>query len=580
MAAFKTDEEKAKFLTRMLEIHKQVRLPYEDMVDNIIRFVDHSRRQIKVSPHQKGKNTGIDVYDGTALAAANLAADGIHGYMCSSNIHWFDYTLPGRMNFPRTSGMRSWTGKRMDEYPEVKIWLDECEEVAYAAFLRSNFYEWHPGFVKEGITTGTPTAIIEEDLEKGRIVFKLPHFRECYVAENYFGVVDTLYREYKLTLKKLVQKFGEKQVFSLGHDLKNQYDRDPYVEKDCLHAIFPRSDYDPTKVNSKNKPVASIYMLLDGAKGKILGEGGYDEIPTVTWRWRKNNDEIYGRTPAWDAYVDIAMANQMGKTNLIASHKMVDPPMVGPEDLRGKVNNAPNGWTWIQGQVTKDKMPLPLSTGIQIPFSVDMQDRVDKAIKEHFHVDFFLMLYQAAFNKVDLTATQVIGMQGEQAAVLGTRIGRHQSEALNPIMDRVFNIEVKAGRMPEPPQILQDSSGASIETDYVGPLSQAQKRLFKTQSIRGGLELATQIAQVFQTSVDMVDGDAVMKEALESVNFPSNALRSPEMVKQIRDIRAQDAQAAKDLEAIEGMSKAAQKMSKTTEPGSPLEALTGEQDAG
>jgi len=316
-------------------------------------------------------------------------------------------------------------------------------------------------------------------------------------------------------------------------------------------------------------------MLMDGRNSKILGESGYDEIPTVTWRWRKNNDEIYGRTPAWDAYVDIAKANQMGKTNLIASHKMVEPPMVGPEDLRGKVNNAPNGWTWIKGQVTKDKLPLPLNTNIQLPFTVDMQERADKSIKEHFHVDFFLMLYQAAFNKVDLTATQVIGMQGEQAAVLGTRIGRHQSEALNPIMDRVWNIEVKAGRMPEPPQILQDSGGVPIETDYVGPLSQAQKRLFKTQSIRGGLELAGQIAQVFPASVDVVDGDATMKEALESVNFPSSTMRSPEEIKQIRDIRAQEEKAAKDLEAIEGLSKAAQKMSKTTEEGSPLDALGG-----
>jgi len=238
MADFQTDEEKAKFLMKMLEIHKQIRLPYEEMVDEIIRFVNHSRRQITVSPYQKGKNTGVDVYDGTALAAANLASDGIHGYMCSSNIHWFDFTLPGRMNFPRTSGMRQWTGKRMDEYPEVKIWLDECEEVQYAAYLRSNFYEWHPGFVKEGITIGTPTALIEEDLEHGRIVFTMPHFRECYVAENHFGIVDTLYRNYKISLKNLVGKFGAEKVFSLNHDFKNQYKRDPYVEKDCL--IRPR----------------------------------------------------------------------------------------------------------------------------------------------------------------------------------------------------------------------------------------------------------------------------------------------------------------------------------------------------
>jgi len=576
MVKFKTDAEKAKFLEDMFNLLKAIRLPYEEMIDEVIRFVNHSRRSIKVEGNsQKGKNTGVDVYDGTALAAANLAADGIHGYMCSSNIHWFDFTLPGRLNFPRTSGMRQWSGKRMDEYPEVKVWLDECEEVAYAAFLRSNFYEWHPGYIKEGITIGTPTALIEEDVGAGRIIFTMPHFRECYIAEDQFGVVDTLYRNYKISLKNLVQKFGQDKVFSLNTQFKGQYEKDPYAEKECLHAIFPRTDYDPSQADSKNKPVASIYMLMDGHEKKILGESGYDDIPTVTWRWRKNNDEIYGRTPAWDAYVDIAQANQMGRTNLIASHKMVEPPMVAPEDLRGKVNNTPDGWTWIDGSVTKDKMPLPLNTNIQLPFTVEMQDRVGKAIKEHFHVDFFLMLYQAAFNKVDLTATQVIGMQGEQAAVLGTRIGRHQSEALNPIMDRVFNIEVRAGRMPELPQILQDTPGTSIEVDYVGPLSQAQKRLFKTQSIRAGLELGAQISQVFPSSADIIDGDIAMKEALESVGFPAKAFRDPKTVKQIREIRQKDEAAAKDLEAIEGLAKAGQKLTKKIEEGSPLDALTG-----
>lgn len=573
----KTDEEKVKHCLKTLEILKVERQQVEPMVDEIIKFVHHGRRTISDKYQQKGQRTGQNVYDGTALSAALLASDGIHGYLCSQSIHWFDFTLPGKMNFPGTGGMRAWNDRRMDEYPEVKRWLDDCEEVQYAAFHRSNFYDFSPNFIREGMTIGTPSALIEEDVAKGRIVFKLPHFRECYIAQNQFGLVDTLYWVGKLTLRQLVQKFGVK-FLDLKPNFKDQYEKNPYQEKEVLHAVFPRMDYDPQRLDKKNKPVASFWILMEGgqAKEQLIEESGYYDLPNVTWRWYTNSDETYGRSPAWDAYVDIAKANEQGKTNLIAGHKMVDPPMMVPSDLRGKFQNAPGGQTFIDGLVTKDRIPMPALTGIQLPYGVEQQELTQKAIKEYFHTDFFLMLYQAAFNKVELTATQVVGMQGEQAAVLGTRIGRLQTEALSPIMDRVFNIEVRAGRMPMPPPILQDMGGTSIEIDYLGPLAQAQKRLFNIQGIRAGIELAAQVASVFPYAMDMIDGDKTVELALDNVGFPTKALRDPEAVKAIRQERQQQEEAQRAIAQAEQMSKATQKLSKPVEEGSPMEMIIGQ----
>lgn len=585
MIDFKTDEDKAKFLNQQLESLIQIRQPYEYMVDEIIRFVNHGRRKIdddntttqSASNYNKGKRTGEDVYDGTALSAANLAADGIHGYMCSPSIHWFDLTLPGKLSFSRTSTMRQWNDKRLDQYPEIKVWLDDSEEVLYPVFRRSNFYDFHPEFTKEGITIGTGTAIIEEDVKSQKIVFTLPHFRECYIAENQFGIVDTLYRKYKLTLRQLVQKFGKDKIFSLNPSFEKQYEKNQYDEKEIIHATFPRSDYDPSKLDGKNKPVASFWLLREGNKGKIIEESGYWEIPTVSWRWRKNSDELYGRSPAWDAYVDICKGNAQAQTNLVAGHKMADPPMQAPSDLRGKVNKNPGGWTWIDGAVTKDRIAVPMMTGIQLPYAIDQQERTDKSIREHFHVDFFLMLNQAAFNKVPLTATQVVGMQGEQAAVLGTRIGRHQSEGLNPIMDRVWAIELRAGRLPMPPQILMDlGGGQNIEIDYLGPLSQAQK-LTSIQSIRAGIEIAREFAATpgMEYSIDIIDADKTLTEALNVVGFPAKCLRDQGNVEQVRGLRQEKREAEENLQAMGEMAKAGQRLTRKVEKGSGIDMLTG-----
>jgi hypothetical protein len=298
-------------------------------------------------------------------------------------------------------------------------------------------------------------------------------------------------------------------------------------------------------------------------------------MPSITWRWRKNSDEWYGRGPGWDSIIEVLTAQQVAKDNLLAAHKMVDPPMVGPEDLRGRVNSSPGGWTWV---TNVEKMsPQPLNKDIQLPFGRDQQDRLDAAIKEHFHVNFFLMLYQASFNKVELTATQVLGMQGEQAAVLGTRVGRLGSEAFDPTHDRVFAIEARARRIPRPPQILLDIGVDKIEIDYLGPLSQAQRRMAKSREIRAGLESAAIVAQVFPESIDIVDGDETMKQSLESAGFPAKCILSDDMVAQVREQRAQKEQMEQAVAMAATLGKGMKGMEKRPEAGSPLESMMGEE---
>jgi hypothetical protein len=552
------------------------------MIDEVIKYVHHGRRKITDKTMLKGGKTGMDVYDGSAISAANLATDGISGYSFSKSYKWFNYVLPGKLNFPRWSGMRAWSGKRMDDYPDVRLWLEDCEEVMYAAFLRSNFYDVGPEIVREALTIGTVNPLQEEDVVTGRTILTIPHFRECYIAENRFGVVDTRYRLYSCDLRQLADKFGLDQMMKVITGFKDQYEKNPYAEKEIIHAIFPRSDYDPSLLNGSNKPFASWWVLVtplkflyDKARYESKDESGYDENPLLTWRWRKNNDELYGRSPSWDAYIDIMKANQQGRTNLIAGHKMVEPPILAPSDLRGKIEDSPRGRTYIDRQFMKDSSPRPLLTGIQLPYGIDAQERTDKIIREHYHVDFFLMLWQAAMNKVELTATQVVEMAGEKAAILGNRMGRMETEWLNPTHDRQFAIETRAGRIPIPPQILLDQSGGKIEIDYLGPLAQAQKRIFKSQAMRAGLQFIGEMSQVYEEVKDLLDPISYGRDYLNSTGVPMRHLRSDDKIDEIRRERQAQLEAQQDVaEGIE-IAKAAGKLTKTVEPNSPLDAIMG-----
>lgn len=598
------DDQKAKDAQKYLMVLAQYRLQWEPMIDNIIMYVNHGRRFVRDHNLWDGQQTGQEIYDDSAMLARNMLVDGMVGYLCSRNQPWFALELPGKFNFPRASGMRSWSGRRVDEFPQVQRWLQDCQTVMYSAFNRSNFYDVITEFISDGATCGTATLQIEEDITNAAIVFTVPHFRECFIAENQWGKVDIIYRIYKMTLRQLSQKFGKDKMRSVDDNWDRDYAQNMYQEREVCHAIYPRSDFNSGRMDAKSKRWESLWtyrkggvMLtnsiatgvsaLDSSAGGgvfTLAEGGYDSMPTISWRWRKNDDEVYGRGPAHDAFVSIAQANQMGKTNLITAHQAAEPPLIAYSDLRGAIQRGPAGITYLEsnrGDI-RARAPMPLYTGVnQLPFSIEFQDRVRQIINQHFHTDVFMMMsgLSQQGNQSRMVVEQVQELQGEKAAILGTRVGNLQSEAFDPLINRVYSIEAMAGRIPTPPDILMESVHGPVEIQYLGPLAQAQTRLTKVRAITTGMQLLTQIAQINPTSIDVVDYDKAAMEVLEAVMFPASCYRDPRQVVAIRDQRNKMSQREETAENLPKLARAAASLAKAPEAGSILKQVMGGEEA-
>lgn len=590
----RSDDEKAKDIEKYLEILADQRLYWEPMIDNIIMYVNHGRRFVQDRNLYPGQQTGQEIYDDTAMLARKTLVDGMAGYLCSRNQPWFGLELPGKINFPKTSGMRAWNGKRVDSYPQVMKWLQECETVLYSAFNRSNFYDKNTQFLSDGATCGTGYFLIEEDIKNSKIVFTVPHYRQCFIAENEFGAIDTNYRVYKMTLRQLAEKFGMETMERADRNFKKDYESNFYSEREVLHAIYPRRDFKPGRMDAKGKKWESVWVYRQGGKMlkdsgssvgvddkiSMLSEGGYDSMPIISWRWDKNSDEVYGRGPAHDAFISIANLNQMGRTNLITAQRAAEPPLVAYADMRGAIQRGPNGITYIEANRGDIRMrsPMPLTTGVQsLPFNIEYQDRVAKIVNQHFHNDVFMMMSSLANQGKSerMVTEQVQELQGEKAAILGTRVGNLQSEAFDPIINRVYEIEAEAGRIPQPPDILLNSLHGKVEIQYLGPLAQAQTRLTKVRAIQSGLNLVGSIAQINPTSVDVVDYDQAALEALDAVSFPASCVRDPKQVTAIRQQRNQLQAQERQTEAIPKLAKAATGLSKAPQAGSILKELMG-----
>src|ERR1017187_9700701 len=594
MLGQRTEDDKAKDCQKYLMVLADQRLPWEPMIDNIIRYVNHGRRSVSGTELWDGQQSGQEVFDDSAMLARNKLVDGMVGYLCSRNQPWFDLEIPGKFNFPRSSGMRSWSGRRVDEYPQVQKWLQDSQTVMYSAFNRSNFYDIVTEFISDGATCGTATMQVEEDITTATTVFTVPHFRECFIAENQWGKVDTIYRVYKMTLRQLVQKFGEAKMKSVDDNWDNAYSQNMYDEREVLHAIYPRKDFNPSRMDAKSKQWESMWVYRKGGKileskghaatsttdsGVVaLAEGGYDSMPTITWRWRKNNDEVYGRGPAHDAFVSIAQANQMGRTNLITAHQAAEPPLIAYSDQRGAIQRGPAGITYLEsnrGDI-RARAPMPLYTGVQqLPFNIEFQDRITRIINEHFHTDVFMMMSQLSQqgNQSRMVMEQVQELQGEKAAILGTRVGNLQSEAFDPLISRVYSIEAMAGRIPTPPDILLESVHGPVEIQYLGPLAQAQTRLTKVRSITTFLQLVGQVAQFDPSVLHIVNSYKTIEDLRDAVNAPVGIVRTEKefmaILQQLQKVAQQD----RTAENLPKVARAAASLSKAPEAGSIVKQL-------
>ncbi len=563
---------------------EEIRQPYEAMWDEIITFVQHYMRGVR-SPGTKGKATGQMVYDGTPLSALNLLADGLHGYLVSPSMRWFSLCLPNTLMFPRWSGMRRWNGKRLDEYPDVKEYLEDYEDTLYSAFKRSNYYEITPSFFRTGGGVGTASLFREYDRAKARIVYQHPHPREVYVSRDKDGHVKGVHRKYMLTLDQLQEKFGKEQMGRTLRGFDKMYEQNRYTEKEVLHITGPREGRDPTMLNNENMPVESYWIMQGVPEDKALMlESGFQINPWTVWCWYMNSDEWYGRSPSWDAYVEIVKGNKQEKDILEAGDMALHPHVIASKDLRNKIDIRPKGHTYVENKnYVFETVQAWANT---FPIGDNIRERNQKVIKEFYHVDFFLMLSQAAFNKLDITATQVVEMSEEKSAILGTRIGRLQSEHLNPEIDIVAAIEDEEGRTPEPPEILQEYSqmyyqrtrqNAKIMVEYQGPLATAQIRMFKTSSIRSALQDVAGIAQVSpniaQEIEDTLDGEVTTRELWAAHGAPTKCLRSADVVAANRKARLQAQQQANSLEEAEKLGQAAKGLGRPVDATSPMKAL-------
>jgi len=466
----------------------------------------------------KGDKRTTLLYDSTGVHANEMLAAGLHGMLTNPASNWFSLRIK---NDSEDTGGSS----------EAKQWLEDTTNVvlseiaAPSVAFPSHIHEYYLSLC----SIGTACMFVGEPSTREGINFRAIHIDEIFIAENADGIIDTVFRSFKMTVRQIVQKWGEK---SLSPRIKQMYEKQEFDrEIDLLHCVYPRDDVDKGKRAATMLPVASVY--IDEKENHVLAEGGFHEMPYMVSRWSKTVGEVFGRSPAMTALPDIKMLQEIMKTTIKAAQKIVDPPLLVPDDgVLGPIRTIPGGLNYYRA--SSGARIEPLLTGGNVGISYEMMTDLRDRIRTTFFLD--QLQFQGAPR---MTATEVVERTERTLRLLGPTLGRLQSEFLGPMIERIYGVLSRAGRLPGPPESIAEQE---LKIEYVSPLARAQRQS-ETQGIMRTLEFVGPIAGMDPQAAQVIKGADTVRHIAELNGVPPMLLKSNEEL--MEEAKAQqEAQAA------------------------------------
>ena len=511
----------AKNLLSRFDRLKSQRQNWESHWQEVADYMQPRKADVTKTRSKGDKRTEL-IFDSSPLQSVELLAASLHGMMTNPSTPWFSLKF-------KNDGMEG--------EDEAKEWLESTTEIMYSVFNKSNFQQEIFELYHDLITFGTAAMFIEED-DEDDLKFSTRHINEMYISENDKGRIDTVFRKFRISARAAIQKFK-----TVSTNIAVIAKKDPYEEVEILHAVYPRSDFNPAKQDKENMPFESVY--LDADSGDELSVSGFKEFPFVVPRYLKASHEIYGRSPAMTALPDVKMLNEMSKVIIKSAQKQVDPPLLVPDDgFMLPVRTVPGGLNFYRAG-TRDRIE-PLNIGANNTLGLNMEEQRRNSIRNAFYVNQLQMQ-----DGPQMTATEVIQRNEEKMRLLGPVLGRLQSELLKPLIDRSFAILMRKNLFPNPPEFL---SGQDIEIEYVSPLAKAQKST-ELSSIMRAVEILGSLSNVAPV-FDHINMDKLVRHLTSIVGVPQKILKPQAELNAERQEAAAQAEQQQQMQQMQQVAQA------------------------
>ncbi len=474
-----------------------------------------------VTDRNKGDKRANHILDNTAVFGARTLAAGLMSGVTSPARPWFRLEI---------------RDKDLMESGPVKAWLHDTATLLRAIFASSNTYRsLHTTYEELGLF-GTGASIVLPNFNN--VIHHYPlTVGEYALATNAEGEVDTLCREFQMTVAQMVEQFGRDNCSQTVRDMWNRGQYDAWV--DVLHLVEPRKERDNTKRDGRNMRFASIYLEPGKDNSdQFLSESGFQKFPVLAPRWVVTGNDVYGTSPGMECLGDVKQLQHQQLRKGQAIDYQVNPPLQVPTKYKEAAKaRLPGGVFYVDS--------MGPNQGVRSAFDVQLnlqhlrEDIMDvrERIRSAYYADLFLML--ANDNRSGITATEVAERHEEKLLMLGPVLERLHNELLSPLIDTAFDYAARAGILPEAPPELE---GMDLNVEFISVLAQAQ-RAVATQGMDRLLGTVSQMAQVKPEVLDKLNFDQIVDEYGDAYGVSPKIIVPDDQVAALRQQRAAAMQA-------------------------------------
>jgi hypothetical protein len=490
-------------LNKELSSLKEARRNWEEQWQNIGDLMSPNRGDF-VALRSVGEKKREKIFDSTPLRALTRFSSGMHNLLTPSAQHWFEITLKNSI---------------LAQDKDVQLWLEEVTRLVIEAFNRphNNFHPSMHEYLLDLGAFGTGVMYIKDVPAEGPHYMTFPLY-DCYLAKNELGRVDTIYRVYEHTAKELLETWGDQVPEKV---LKARERNAIYDKFACCHVVKPSHTFKEAPQN--RFPWTSIYFMPD--EKEILSVGGFNEFPFICSRWERNSLETYGRGPGGEALADVKMLNEMEKTYLKALQKMVDPPLMVPDDgFINPVRTTPGGLNYYRTGLSKDERIFPLPAMQRLDYAENKMAQVRSSIEKAFYLDMMELPGPTAQDGdvLRFTATEIQARQRDRMQILGPLVSRQEIELLGPMIERTVNIMMQNNMLPPPPEVVLQQKEFKIE--YRNPIS-ISMRGYELNSISQLIQFLAPMAQIDPTVMQRLDIARVAELGAEILRTPPSVIK-------------------------------------------------------
>ena len=517
-----------------------------------------------VTPNSMSRGLPInqEIADSTGTLAMRVCSNGLKSGLSSPSRPWFKLRPALGMS---------------DADKQTSLYLDEIERRIYRVMARSNFYEAVGQAYEDLVVFGTAPIIGYED-EETVVHFYNPCAGEYFLGAGATNRIDTLYRQFNMTVAQIVEMFG---LENCGADIQGMWkEKGAALEQERIiaHAIEPnfaveRDGGSSFDVVGPAFTWREVYWMFGNIGDRPLSTRGFKDQPFVSPRWAVTSNDPYGRSPAMDALPDIMQLQVETKRKAEAIEKMVRPPMVADISMKNEPSSIlPGHITYVANMNGSSGMKPMFEVKPQLSEMMADIREIQKRVQTCFFQDLFQMISNLDTVR---TATEIDKRYAEKMEQLGPVIERFNSEALEPMIRRIYGIMLRKGLFNDlqAPPALQ---GQTLKVEFISNLAMAQRA-----AASGGMErlVATvgNLAGADPQVLDNVDFDEFVREYSDLLNVNPKIMRSAVDVASLRQQKAKAAQQQQQMQQSMAAVQGAKTLSETDVGGgaNALAAILG-----